>query len=82
MPADLVLTKRQREILEALAGGALITVNTLNIASLNGATLSPVTRAFLTQHRLIGRLDTTLAVTVSGNGFTITPKGRKALENP
>ena len=54
MPADLVLTKRQREILEALAGGALITVNTLNIASLNGATLSPVTRAFLTQHRLIG----------------------------
>lgn len=81
MPTDLALTKRQREILGALAGGALITVDSLNIASLNGVTLASVTRTFLTQNRLIGRLDTTRAVTVSGNGFAITPKGRKALEN-
>ena len=76
MAADPIkLTVLQREVLEALKSGALITLDEHNMPWLAGRALQPQTRYFLTEHRLITRADTARSVEAKGNGFTISAKG-------
>lgn len=75
------LTKRQREILEELRGGGLITIDRYNTAWLGDSPLSPLTRYFLTETRLIERRDKTKSVETKGNGFTLSAKGLAVLQS-
>lgn len=72
-------TKVQREVLEALRDGGLITINRMNMAWLGDRAVSPQTRYFLTENRLIERRDKSKAVETQGNGFVLSPKGLAAL---
>lgn len=77
------LTKVQREVLELLENGALMTIDCYNMPSIGNRNLSPQTRYFLTEKRLVTRKDKTKSVEAKGNGFIITDKGRNVLaENP
>ena len=76
----LKLTKIRTEILKALAQGEMILIDSMNMASIGGRDVASQTRYFLTDNRLVTRKDKTKAVTSSGNGFVITPKGEKALQ--
>ena len=73
------LTKLQRELLELLRDGALITVDSQNLAWLADRQVQPQTRYFLTENRLIARLDKTRSIQTKGNGFVISEKGRGLL---
>ena len=75
----LKLTALQREILQAMAAGGIITIDSMNLAKLGERDVQPQTRYFLTQHRLITAVDKSRAITTKGNGFTISDKGRQAL---
>ncbi len=75
----LKLSKRQKEVLEALRQGEVIKVNKFNEAFLGDAMLSGRTRYFLSEHRLITRLDKTRNVETSGNAFIISERGLKIL---
>ena len=77
---QLKLTKIQAEILEALVQGEMISVDSMNMATMGERAIAPQTRYFLTDNRLVTRKDKTKAVTTSGNGFVITPKGAKILQ--
>ena len=74
------LTTVQREILEVLAAGGMLTLDKTNSLSVNGKYLQPITREFLTSNKLITRLDKTRDIKSIGNGFVITDKGRAALQ--
>jgi len=73
------LTKAQREILEALRDGGTITVDRHNMPWLGTRSLSPQTRYFLTENRLVERHDRTKAVETNGNGLVISAKGLATL---
>ena len=75
------LTKVQRDILEALRNGGTITVDRSNMPWLADRLLSPQTRYFLTNNRLIERRDKTKSVEVQGNGFILSAKGLAALQS-
>jgi hypothetical protein len=75
------LTKLQREILEALRDGGMITIDRANMPSLGDRDLSPQTRYFLTDKRLIERRDKSKAVETQGNGFILSAKGLALLES-
>ena len=76
MPHESIkLTKLQREILEALKSGALITLDEYNMPWLGDRALQAPTRYFLTENRLVTRQDKTRSVDAKNNGFTISPKG-------
>ncbi len=77
---QLKLTKIQAEILEALVLGEMISIDSMNLATMGERSIAPQTRYFLTDNRLVTRKDKTKAVTTSGNGFVITPKGAKTLQ--
>ena len=77
---QLKLTKIRAEILETLAQGEMILIDSMNMATIGERSITPQTRYFLTNKRLVTRKDKTKAVTTSGNGFVITPKGRKILQ--
>ena len=79
-PKVPVLKKRQREVLQALRDGALITVDSVNTAWLGTQMLHPLTRYFLTQNRFIERRDKTKSVQTHSNGFVISAKGIVALD--
>lgn len=79
--APIKLTKLQREVLESLKAGALITLDEHNMPWLGGRALQPQTRYFLTENRLITRVDKTRAAEANGNGFTISAKGLALLAN-
>lgn len=74
------LTDIQREILEALRDGAVITVDRHNMAWLGDRPVQPQTRYFLTDNRLITRLDKKRSVESKGNGFVISEKGLAVLD--
>ncbi|MDK1030200.1 MAG: HNH endonuclease signature motif containing protein [Anaerolineae bacterium] len=77
------LTKIQREVLELLENGAVMTIDCYNMPSIGDRNLSPQTRYFLTDKRLVTRKDKTKSVETKGNGFVITDKGRNVLsKNP
>ena len=77
------LTEVQREILQALDNGKIIRIDQCNMAYLGERYLAPQTRYFLTEKRLVGRMDKTRRVEAAGNGFAITEKGRAVLrDNP
>jgi len=80
MPKRIKLTDIRRAVLIKLRNGSMITIDSSNMADLDGRPISPDTRYFLTQHRLIERFDNTKAVTTKGNGFVISGKGRDLLE--
>lgn len=80
MKKHLKLTKFQAEILESLSQGKMLCINSMNLPTLDEKSVSPQTRYFLTDNRLVTRHDKTKAVTTSGNGYVITPKGKKLLE--
>lgn len=69
------LTQVQREILESLRDGGMITVDRQNIPWLGDRTLQPATRYFLTDNGFITRLDKSRSVVATGNGFVISEKG-------
>ncbi|TCV85898.1 hypothetical protein [Sulfurirhabdus autotrophica] len=69
------LTKLQREVLEALKSGKLITHDDHNMPWLGEHALQSQTRYFLTENRLITRQDKTRSIEAKGNGFIISPKG-------
>ena len=76
MPSEPIkLTKLQREVLEALKSGALITLDENNMPWLGDRALQPQTRYFLTDNRLVTRQDKKRSAEAKGNGFTISPKG-------
>jgi len=77
---QLKLTKIQAEILEALIQGEMISIDSMNMATMGERAIASQTRYFLTDNRLVTRKDKTKAVTTSGNGFVITPKGEKFLQ--
>lgn len=69
------LTPVQREVLEALRDGGMITIDRYNMPWLGDRMLQPVTRYFLTDNDLVTRSDKSHAVEVKGNGFVISEKG-------
>lgn len=77
--APIKLTELQREVLEALKAGALITLDEHNMPWLGERALQSQTRYFLTENRFIMRQDKTRSVESKGNGFTISPKGLAVL---
>lgn len=74
------LTKVQKEVLESLRDGEVITIDRSNMPWLGDRMLQPATRYFLTDHGLITRLDKSRPVESKGNGFVISEKGRSILE--
>ncbi len=74
------LTKIQAEILEELDRGEMIVIDSMNMASMGEKSISPQTRYFMTDNRLVTRKDKTKAATTSGNGYVITEKGKKILQ--
>jgi hypothetical protein len=76
---QLKLTKLQADILEALVQGEIISIDSRNMATMGERAIAPQTRYFLTEKRLVTRKDKTKAVTTSGNGYIISPKGAKVL---
>jgi len=77
---DIKLTKLQREILESLRDGEMITIDRSNMAFLGDRPIQPQTRYFLTDKRLVRRKDKTRNVDTKENGFVISPKGIAILE--
>lgn len=75
------LTKHQREILYLLNQDHMIVIDRSNMPSICGLDISPQTRYFLTDKKYVTRKDKTKSVETKGNGFIITDKGRKALED-
>jgi hypothetical protein len=75
------LTKLQREVLELLKSGAILTIDDNNMPWIAQRGLQAQTRFFLTENRLITRLDKTRAVEAKDNGFTISSKGLALLTN-
>lgn len=80
------MTQIQRETLEALARGAMLTLDQYNILNLsdalpgrNSPMVTGSVRDFLTRNRLVERLDKTRDLKVKGNGYIISAKGRAAL---
>ena len=73
------LTKTQREVLELLDNGAVMTIDCYNMPSIEDRQLSPQTRYFLTEKRLVTKKDKSKSVESKNNGFIITEKGRKVL---
>lgn len=74
------LSNIEREILQALRDGEMITIDRFNMAYLGSRPIQSQTRYFLTQNRLITRFDKSKAVEAKGNGFTISKKGLLLLE--
>ena len=77
----LSLTKIRRATLQALAQGSLMEIDSFNMASIDGQPVAPVNRYFLTDHRLVTRKDKSKSVTTKGNGYVITDKGRRLIDD-
>jgi hypothetical protein len=75
------LSKVQREILEALRDGGIIRIDRANTPWLGDRSLSPQTRYFLTDKRLVERRDKTRSVEGPDNGLVISAKGLALLES-
>lgn len=73
------LTQVQREILESLRDGGMITVDQQNMPWLGDRMLQPGTRYFLTDNGLIMRLDKSRPAEAKENGFVISEKGLSVL---
>jgi hypothetical protein len=80
MTKEIKLTDVRREALELLDAGGIMEIDSSNLGSIGDRDVAPVTRDFLTSHRLVTRLDKSKAVTTRGNGFVITDRGREVLE--
>jgi hypothetical protein len=78
---EIALTKVRRETLIKLRNGWMMEIDSMNLASINGEPVAPVTRYFLTDKRLVERKDKSKAVTTKGNGYIISAKGLKILES-
>jgi len=74
------LTNFQIGILEALRDGEMITIDRQNMPYLGSRLIQPQTRYFLTENKLITRLDKSKSIETKGNGFTISKKGLLWLE--
>lgn len=69
------LTQIQRETLDSLRNGAIITVDAHNFPWIGDRTLLPSIRYFLTDNGLVTRLDKSRPVGSKGNGLIISEKG-------
>jgi len=69
------LTPVQREVLEALRDGGMITIDRYNMPWLGDRMLQPISRYFLTDNDLVTRFDKSRPVEARGNGFVISEKG-------
>lgn len=75
------LTATQREVLEALRDGGMITIDEMNMPWLGDRSLGPGTRYFLTENRLVTRADKARSVESRGNGYVISQKGLALLNS-
>jgi hypothetical protein len=73
------LTHIQREVLQSMARGAMLSLDKHNMVSLPDRPVQPVTRYFLTKHRLIVRADAAGQIKRGGCRFVISELGRAAL---
>ncbi|GBO85039.1 hypothetical protein A6779_18825 [Marinobacter adhaerens] len=73
------LTKVQAEVLGLLDAGAVMAIDSTNLAKIGDRDIASKTRYFLTDNRLVTRKDKNKAVTTTGNGYVITEKGKKLL---
>lgn len=73
------LTKVQREVLELLRDGAMMTVDSTNSTWIGEREVQLSTRSSLTKARLVKRRDPTKPFSKS-NGFVISEKGLAALD--
>jgi len=76
---EITLTKVRREALVKLQNSEIMEIDSMNLASINGESVAPATRSFLTDKRLVERKDKSKAVTTKGNGYIISTKGIKTL---
>jgi len=72
-------TKIQRDVLELLRDGGMISVDLTNMSRIGDREVSFQTRNFLTGKRLVRRRNPNNSVGVA-NGFVISEKGLAALE--
>jgi len=77
--ANTPLTEAQREALHTLEAGGMLVIDKYNCAWLTGKPVASLTRYFLTDNRLVTRLDKSRSIFVSGNGYVISEKGKKLL---
>lgn len=75
------LTEVQRDVLEALRDGRIIRIDRSNMPWLGDRCLSPQTRYFLTDNRLVERRDKARSVESEGNGLVLSAKGLAVLES-
>lgn len=73
------LTQIQRETLDSLRDGGMITVDAHNFPWLGDRALLPSIRYFLTENGLVTRLDKSRQVGAKGNGLVISEKGLSVL---
>lgn len=74
-----LLTPVQRDVLQALADGALMTLDRTNSSWIGDKSVAFQTRSILAQRRLITRQDPSRNADAPGNGFIISDNGRAAL---
>lgn len=77
---QLKLTKIQAEILAELSQGEMIIIDSANMATMGERAIASQTRYFLTDNRLVTRKDKNKAVTTSKNGYVISSKGERLLQ--
>jgi len=73
------LTPSQREILQLLAEGQVMSIDKYNLPSIGLRNITPQTRYFLTNNRFVTRINPKKSVQTKGNGYIITERGRKVL---
>jgi 5-methylcytosine-specific restriction endonuclease McrA len=73
------LTKIQQEVLELLFDGNLMTIDRMNLASIADRAVAPNTRYYLTENKLVTRKDKTKSINTKNNGYIISEKGLKTL---
>lgn len=73
----LKLTNIQKDVLSLLNDGNLLTLDSMNLASINDQSVASSTRYFLTKNRLVEKKDKTKSITKKGNGYIISQKGKE-----
>ena len=74
------LTAIQKEILELLSKGKIISINKYNLGAIGERSVAPNTTWFLTKNKLVTRKDKSKSIITKGNGYIISEKGKQVLE--
>lgn len=74
------LTKIQIEILSLLSQDNIMTIDRMNMPTIENRNVSPSTRYFFTENKFVTRKDKTKDITTKGNGYIITDQGLQILK--